>query len=109
MGSLVWSHDPNTDSDCMPESGLMRLHLYAMSGPSFRLNKEKIMATWLEDIITSLDRLGGVAEYERIYTAVREVRRERLPGSWHQIIKESSKIIHRIQQGIRTEVMTSMQ
>jgi HNH endonuclease len=45
------------------------------------------MATWLDDISTALDNLGGEANYEAIYAEVRRIRGEALPSSWKDMVR----------------------
>ena len=45
------------------------------------------MATWLEDVVTALKNLGGVAKYSDIYEEVRKIRSGLLPESWQAIIR----------------------
>lgn len=45
------------------------------------------MATWLEDVITAVKNLGGIAEYSKIYEEVKKIRGSNLPTSWQAIIR----------------------
>lgn len=47
------------------------------------------MATWLEDTVTALKRLGGKAHYDAIYAEVAAIRGTKLPRSWKAIIRRT--------------------
>lgn len=44
------------------------------------------MATWEEDIVTALERLGGSASYDELYPEVEKLR-DNLPESWQAIVR----------------------
>jgi len=45
------------------------------------------MSTWLEEIVTALNNLGGRAHYESLYDEVRRIHSSALPKSWKKIIQ----------------------
>lgn len=45
------------------------------------------MATWLEDVVSALKKLGGIADYSNIYKEVKKIRPQPLPDSWQAIIR----------------------
>jgi hypothetical protein len=47
------------------------------------------MASWLNDIRTSLGNLGGVAHYEALYPEIARIRPGPLPSSWKQIVQRT--------------------
>lgn len=47
------------------------------------------MATWLQDITTSLINLGGIAHYDDLYPEIKRVRGGVFPESWKQIIQRN--------------------
>ena len=44
------------------------------------------MSTWDEDIITAFENLGGIANYEELYSEIRKLR-ENLPPTWKSVIR----------------------
>jgi hypothetical protein len=46
------------------------------------------MATWLEDIISAIENLGGITAYDDLYSEIKRIRSP-LPGSWKQIIQRT--------------------
>jgi len=49
--------------------------------------KQVIMATWKQDIIIALEQLKGKGSLDDIYDRVKSIRNEKLPKSWHAIIR----------------------
>ena len=47
------------------------------------------MATWIEDTISALQKLGGVGNYKQIYDEVEKSRKRDLPDSWKAIIRRT--------------------
>lgn len=47
------------------------------------------MKTWLDDITTAIQNLGGIAHYEALYPEVKSVRGGDFPTSWKQIIQRT--------------------
>ncbi len=45
------------------------------------------MSTWLDDIITTLEELGGSGSYPEIYEKIRTVRKKPFPKTWDAIIR----------------------
>ena len=46
------------------------------------------MATWLEDVKTTMKELGGKGTYSEIYQKIREVRKCSFPKTWQAIIRQ---------------------
>ena len=45
------------------------------------------MATWREDIITALERLGGKAHRSKILEEVKKIRGDNLNNTWEQTVQ----------------------
>jgi len=45
------------------------------------------MKTWLEDIVTALENLGGQAPLRDIYSEVSKIREQPLPKSWKEVLR----------------------
>ena len=45
------------------------------------------MATWLEDIVSSMRNLGGTAHYDQLYSEILRTRKSPLPAAWKKIIQ----------------------
>ena len=45
------------------------------------------MATWLEDIIKSMEELGGISHYKDLYIKIEEIRAAPLTDSWQATVR----------------------